>query len=600
MADYYSVLKKTVAALPDNTGAARRAIYQRARTAIVNQLKAYEPPLSPSEITNEQLRLEEAIRKVEAEAARETLGLGRAATTARPAQTPEPAPAPAPTPPIASSASPVVEERSQDVVRPSTNGSSETEAPPATLTSPATPTSPAERDPAEAPQSEPTVGGYRKDAGRNGPMAAEAARSGDPSRRREPVLGASEEAVSTDTRPPLPGDVVAGLTRGARSERASALGDTPMKPSRLPLILGSVLAAIILIGIAAVAYSQRDTLVALLAGEEPERIEPGEPPAAPEPEATQAPTETPQNGGAVKNAERLLDDDASPAAPDARSVTTTRIAPGPDGAEDVAPRQVEPEQPPATMTPDPELAQEQGPDSTADQQPPAAPAAPQGEAPGGPTDDDPTPAAPEEEPEVTPAPSAGATEPAQSSTNGEVAAVAQRSILYEEGADNDSGTASPGRAVWEVGTDESGGQPATVLKLRAEIPERGVSADIELKPNLDQSLPASHLLEIRFQVPPDFPSRGVADIPGLVMKTTEEARGDALIGASVKVADGYFWVALSNVPTERDRNLSLLRERGWIDIPMLYEDGKRAILTIEKGNPGTRAVNQAIDAWTQG
>lgn len=75
MADYYSILKKTIASLPESNGASRRSVYSRARNAIVNQLKAYEPPLSPSEITSEQLRLEEAIRKIEAEAARAELGL---------------------------------------------------------------------------------------------------------------------------------------------------------------------------------------------------------------------------------------------------------------------------------------------------------------------------------------------------------------------------------------------------------------------------------------------------------------------------------------------------------------------------------------------
>ncbi|MEO1111480.1 MAG: hypothetical protein AAFY05_04070, partial [Pseudomonadota bacterium] len=98
MADYYSILKKTIASLPESNGAARRSVYSRARNAIVNQLKAYEPPLSPSEITAEQLRLEEAIRKVEAEAARESLGLTPAAVAAAPAtpppvETPESAPA---------------------------------------------------------------------------------------------------------------------------------------------------------------------------------------------------------------------------------------------------------------------------------------------------------------------------------------------------------------------------------------------------------------------------------------------------------------------------------------------------------------------------
>ena len=84
------------------------------------------------------------------------------------------------------------------------------------------------------------------------------------------------------------------------------------------------------------------------------------------------------------------------------------------------------------------------------------------------------------------------------------------------------------------------------------------------------------------------------------MKTTEEARGDALRGASVRVADGFFWVALSSIDDERERNIALLRDRGWIDIPILYESGKRAILTLEKGTPGDQVVQKALDDWTKG
>src|SRR4029077_13215399 len=56
-----------------NTGDARRALYERARTALVAQLRGVTPALSESDVTRERLALEEAIRKVEAESARQTL-----------------------------------------------------------------------------------------------------------------------------------------------------------------------------------------------------------------------------------------------------------------------------------------------------------------------------------------------------------------------------------------------------------------------------------------------------------------------------------------------------------------------------------------------
>src|SRR5436190_23411798 len=70
MADYHPLIARAVAGLDKNTGEARRALYERARTALVAQLRGVQPALEESEITRERLALEEAIRKVEAEAAR--------------------------------------------------------------------------------------------------------------------------------------------------------------------------------------------------------------------------------------------------------------------------------------------------------------------------------------------------------------------------------------------------------------------------------------------------------------------------------------------------------------------------------------------------
>ena len=82
MADYYPLIARAVAGLDKNTGESRRALYERARTALVAQLRGVQPPLDESEITRERLALEEAIRKVEAEAARR--GRACAAQSPRP------------------------------------------------------------------------------------------------------------------------------------------------------------------------------------------------------------------------------------------------------------------------------------------------------------------------------------------------------------------------------------------------------------------------------------------------------------------------------------------------------------------------------------
>src|SRR6476620_2729725 len=70
MADYYPLIARAIAGLdPNAPGESRRALYERARTALIAQLRSVQPPLSESEITRERLSLEEAVRKVESEAA---------------------------------------------------------------------------------------------------------------------------------------------------------------------------------------------------------------------------------------------------------------------------------------------------------------------------------------------------------------------------------------------------------------------------------------------------------------------------------------------------------------------------------------------------
>src|SRR5580704_15528794 len=79
MADYYPLIARAIAGLdPSAPGESRRALYERARAALIAQLRSVQPPLSESEITRERLSLEEAVRKVESEAAQRARDASRA------------------------------------------------------------------------------------------------------------------------------------------------------------------------------------------------------------------------------------------------------------------------------------------------------------------------------------------------------------------------------------------------------------------------------------------------------------------------------------------------------------------------------------------
>jgi hypothetical protein len=179
--------------------------------------------------------------------------------------------------------------------------------------------------------------------------------------------------------------------------------------------------------------------------------------------------------------------------------------------------------------------------------------------------------------------------------------VAQRAVLYEEDTSNPQGRKIDGSAVWRTETVSPGpGRPSELAaRVDIKIPERGMIVTLLLRRNSDQSLPASHVFEITFKVPPSFPDVGVANVPGILMKDSEQSRGKPLNGLTVKVSDGFFMIGLSAVDADQQRNLQLLKEGGWFDIPIYYNDGERAIVALQKGRTGSRVFTDAFAAWGQ-
>jgi hypothetical protein len=84
-----------------------------------------------------------------------------------------------------------------------------------------------------------------------------------------------------------------------------------------------------------------------------------------------------------------------------------------------------------------------------------------------------------------------------------------------------------------------------------------------------------------------------------LMKSDEAARGAPLAGLAVKVTNGFFLDGLSNVASDRERNLQMLLERAWFDIPVVYANQRRAILAINKGSSGERVFKTVFTAWGQ-
>ncbi|OWV80138.1 hypothetical protein ATY77_25260 [Rhizobium sp. R634] len=359
-----------------------------------------------------------------------------------------------------------------------------------------------------------------------------------------------------------------------------------MEPKRRRFGIGTVITlifALILIGGGAYAgWMNREALVAMVDG-----LVSSAPSQATRNEATMAPSEsaTPQQPGATAPA-------AQPTAP--------------QSAENTSPAPAQPNQQVASLNNDGAAAsskftQRLLTDGTeVDSGPASVPGTPTAEGKSvaeqnvAAADTPPASAQGDAAPAETLTPNGPAASPQQTAPVGS----SQKMFLYEERIGQSSPTAIEGSVVWSVQREagQDGRQEATV-QGNVTVPERNLSALVTFKRNSDPSLPASHLVEIVFSVPPNFEGGSIESVQRISMKRTEQDRGDALIAVPAKITDDFHMIALNDYPDARKANLDLMATRSWIDIPITYRNGRRALLTMEKGDSGTEAFNTAIKEW---
>jgi hypothetical protein len=207
---------------------------------------------------------------------------------------------------------------------------------------------------------------------------------------------------------------------------------------------------------------------------------------------------------------------------------------------------------------------------------------------------------------VTPAADSGAVQPGQgapvaSATDKAQVPVGQRAIFYEERTNTEQGSANTGTVVWSLVKESPGGDLPAEAAIRGEmnIPARNLQLRITIRRNGDKTLPASHIVELIFLTPDNFEGGGIDSVLRMAMKDSEQAPGSPVIGIPAKIADGYFLLALNDGKAEVETNTTLLRRESWIDIPIVYKSGRRALVTLEKGIPGDKVFDEALSAWDQ-
>ena len=172
--------------------------------------------------------------------------------------------------------------------------------------------------------------------------------------------------------------------------------------------------------------------------------------------------------------------------------------------------------------------------------------------------------------------------------------VAQRAAVLVEAPDDPQKVKTfIGTTLWRV----EGSGATSVLIAEINLSEANLTANMRMTRNTDPKLPASHTIEFRFNPGPNSELASIATIDTPQMRIEDSPTGAPLAGAPVPIMPNYFLVGLSNNDKMSARNMELLRDRSWIDIPMALSSGRIAKLTFEKGPSGERAILQAIQSW---
>jgi hypothetical protein len=177
--------------------------------------------------------------------------------------------------------------------------------------------------------------------------------------------------------------------------------------------------------------------------------------------------------------------------------------------------------------------------------------------------------------------------------------VAGRAALLVEAPDEQSKVKTfLGTVVWKVDNVSNGpGEPlGMAVRADIEIPEEKMQAEMTFQKNLDSTLPASHTIKLRFAIPPGSALGSVKQINVMQLRRENTPTGESLKGIPVPIMENAFLVGLARGDAEAS-NLDLIRTREWLDVPMLLANGRIAKLTFEKGPAGQRALDDALASW---
>lgn len=179
-----------------------------------------------------------------------------------------------------------------------------------------------------------------------------------------------------------------------------------------------------------------------------------------------------------------------------------------------------------------------------------------------------------------------------------------KATLYMSQTPSQTEKVQTGETNWIIGRDisESGRDLGPIIRGDVTVPLSSTGQKfimrMTIRPNHDESIPATYITSAIFVTPDDFTEGPVDEILDFKLKATEQNSGQQMVGTTnTKIGDNFFIFPMSSAGPFSESNLRLLRQMPWIRIVARFKSGRIMELTFNKGEKGKDVFDKVIGEW---
>ena len=168
-------------------------------------------------------------------------------------------------------------------------------------------------------------------------------------------------------------------------------------------------------------------------------------------------------------------------------------------------------------------------------------------------------------------------------------------LLLQASSNSESFSVEEGKVHWtELLTGKS--LADTSLQAMILIPSSNLNLKMTASRNNNILIPCSIHILLKFDFRSISSNNSVSDIRMMQTRKNDDDLGQNLSGNYKSIGHEDFEFCLTKGDVEA-KNIDMIKSSNWIDLPLMFQSGKRGKITFEKGMDGQRLWDIVLQRW---